>query len=366
MVALESADLFRSLRTDEVRALRQIAIEREYDPGREVFREGDPGDGVYVVKSGQVEISGMLGDEKRRVFSQIGPGGIFGEMAVIEHRPRSASAIATTTTTVYFIPRGEMLAFIERSPGLAMSLLQLISNRLRDFNRLFLHEIVQAEQLAIIGRFARSIIHDLKNPLNIIGLTADMASSTTASPAMRGEATQRIRKQVDRINELVGDILDFTQSESSSVIFAAMDYGEFVRYVFGELQPELELKQVRVQLAPPPAGLRVRMDPKRLRRVFANLCANAADFMPNGGTITVRFESDHTGVITEIEDTGPGIAPEILDRLFQTFATHGKTHGTGLGLSICKKIVEDHGGRIWARSEPTQGAVFAFALPLAE
>lgn len=364
MVALESAELFRALRPDEARALRKIALLREYDAGQVIFNEGDPGDGVYVVGAGQVEISGMLNSETRRVFSQVGPGGMFGEMAVIEHRPRSASAIARQPTTVFFIPRGEMLAFIERSPGLAMSLLQLISHRLRDFNRLFLSEIVQAEQLAVIGRFARSIVHDLKNPLHIIGLTSELASAPNATPALRAQSAERIRKQVDRISELVSEILYFTQNDRTAVMLMPTDYAQFVRAVVEELQQETELKRVRFQLAPPPA-VPVLMDPKRLRRVFVNLALNAVDVMPQGGTITVRFESDDTGVITELEDSGPGIAPEILDRLFEAFATHGKTHGTGLGLSICKKIVEDHGGRIWARNEPGRGAVFAFALPLA-
>jgi signal transduction histidine kinase len=366
MVALESAELFRALRPDEVRALRQIAVEREYAAGQEVFHEGDPGDGVYVVKSGQVEISGVLNSQKRRVFSQIEPGGMFGEMAVIEHRPRSASAIATVDSTVYFIPRGEMLAFIERSPGLAMSLMQLISHRLREFNRLFLSEIVQAEQLAVIGRFARSIVHDLKNPLHIIGLTSELSSSPNASAEFRSQASGRIRKQVERINELVSEILYFTQNDPGTVLLMPMDFVLFVQQVIEEVQQETELKRVRIQLAQPPPSVRVVVDPKRLRRVFFNLCANATDVMPEGGVITISFESDDTGVVTEIEDSGPGIAPEILDRLFQAFATHGKTHGTGLGLSICKKIVEDHGGRIWARNEPNRGAVFAFALPLAE
>lgn len=365
MVALESAELFRALKSDETRALRQITVEREYAAGQEVFHEGDPGDGVYVVKSGQVEISGVLNSQKRRVFSQIGPGGMFGEMAVIEHRPRSASAIAAEASTIYFIPRGEMLAFIERSPGLAMSLLQLISHRLREFNRLFLSEIVQAEQLAVIGRFARSIVHDLKNPLNIIGLTAELASAPNVSAEVRSQTSGRIRKQVERINELVSEILYFTQNDSGTVLLASIDYGMFVQQVIEELQPEMEFKNVRIQLAQTPPSDRILMDPKRLRRVFVNLCANAADVMSGGGVITIRFEADDTGVVTEIEDSGPGIAPEILDRLFQAFATHGKSHGTGLGLSICKKIVEDHGGRIWARNEPNRGAVFAFALPLA-
>ena len=88
--------------------------------------------------------------------------------------------------------------------------------------------------------------------------------------------------------------------------------------------------------------------------------------MLNGGKIFLRFHCDGNEIVTEIEDTGPGIAPEIADKLFQPFVTLGKTHGTGLGLSICKKIVEDHGGRIWIRDEPNRGAIFCFALPLAK
>ena len=88
--------------------------------------------------------------------------------------------------------------------------------------------------------------------------------------------------------------------------------------------------------------------------------------MPDGGEIFIRFYCDENEIVTEIEDTGPGIAPEIAGQLFQPFATHGKAHGTGLGLSICKKIVEDHHGRIWARNQPGHGAIFCFALPLAK
>ena len=88
--------------------------------------------------------------------------------------------------------------------------------------------------------------------------------------------------------------------------------------------------------------------------------------MRNGGTIFLRFNVEEKEIVTEIEDTGPGIAPEIADKLFQPFATHGKAHGTGLGLSICKKIILDHGGRIWAPSEPNRGATFCFSLPLAK
>ena len=365
MVALESAELFRFLKPDELRALRTITLEREYAAGQEIFREGDPGDGMYVVKAGLVEISGVLTQDTRRVFAQIEPGGMFGEMAVIEHRPRSASATATKPSVVYFIPRGEMLGFIERSPGLALTLLQLISHRLREFNRLFMSEIVQAEQLAVVGRFARGIVHDLKNPLNIIGLTAELAAAPTASAELRSQSAVRIRKQVERISELVSEILYFTQGKSETSVLAPTNYADFILPVVAELQTEAELKGARIEFANQPPPLKILLEPKRLRRVHVNLTHNATDIMPEGGRIILRFEWDDTGVITEVEDTGPGIASAILDRLFQAFATHGKTHGTGLGLSICKKIIEDHGGRIWARNRPGGGAIFAFALPLA-
>ncbi len=115
----------------------------------------------------------------------------------------------------------------------------------------------------------------------------------------------------------------------------------------------------------PPAG-RVRFDPRRLSRVFFNLVGNATDAMLDGGKIFLRFRFNENEIVTEIEDTGPGIAPEIAGQLFQPFATHGKAHGTGLGLSICKKIVEDHGGTISVRSEAGRGAIFCFTLPLAK
>jgi signal transduction histidine kinase len=81
--------------------------------------------------------------------------------------------------------------------------------------------------------------------------------------------------------------------------------------------------------------------------------------------LTLRFHQEEHEIITELADNGPGIVPEMANRLFQPFASQGKPHGSGLGLSICKKIIEDHGGRIWAANDPQGGAVFSFALPLA-
>jgi len=361
-MSLETIPLFRLLNRNEMEALRFIAQEKQFASGQEIFQEGSPGDGVYFVKSGLVEIS--AGKTARRVFSRLGPGELFGEMAVIEHRPRSATASAAEATEVYFLPRGEMLTFIQRSPMLAFGLLQHISHRLREFNQLHIQELIQSENLAVIGRFAQGIVHDLKNPLSIISISSEMFDMPGVSPELRAKAQQRIRKQVERITDMVGDILIFTKGTDKPGDFKAGDYRAFVLDLVNDLRAEAELKSAQIEMQNVPPPLAVRFDPRRLSRVFFNLVHNATDVMLSGGMIYLRFKFDGAEVLTEIEDTGPGIAPEVAGRLFQPFATHGKAHGTGLGLSICKKIVEDHGGKIAVRSEAGRGAVFSFTLPL--
>ena len=364
MVTLEISKLFRHLSPIELQALRQVAREQQFPAGQTVFKEGDPGDGVYLVKDGAVEISATVAPDTERVIAQVSPGELFGEMAVLELKPRSATAKAAQQSTVYFIPRDELLAMVQRSPVLAMELLREISRRLREFDQRYIQEILQSERLAVVGRFARSIVHDLKNPLNIIGLSAEMTTLQKATPESRQRAATTIRDQVERISDLIGEILDFTQGSRADYVLGMADYATFARQTLEEMRAEVEPRGIRLESEVPPSVLKLSFDPKRLRRVFENLIHNAAEAVPAGGTVLVRVHVQGGDVITEIEDTGPGIAPQIAGKLFEPFATYGKVHGTGLGLSICKRIVEDHRGRIWAGNKPGGGAVFCFALPL--
>ena len=364
MVTLEKCALFRSLNEPELSALRAIAQQKTFPAGCDIFKEGDAGDGMYIVGDGLVEISAAVAPGHRSVLSQLGPGEFFGEMAVLEVKPRSATATAARESVIYFIPRDPLLAMVEKSPALAMELLRDISRRLREFNQRHVQEILQAERLAVIGRFARTIVHDLKNPLNIISLTSELAAMDRTSTEQRNKSAGIIRHQVGRISEMVGDILDFTGGARAEILFGATDYARFAAEMFDEIRPEVELRGSRLEVQPPIPSLQLPLNPKRLRRVFVNLIHNATDAMPDGGTVFARFHKTESELITEIADTGPGIAPEIAGKLFQVFATFGKEHGTGLGLSICKRIIEDHRGRIWARNEPRGGAVFSFALPL--
>jgi signal transduction histidine kinase len=364
MVTLETCLPFRNLNPTERQALRRIARESRVAAGQEVFKEGDPGDGVYVVADGLVEISARISPEAERVFTQVGPGGLFGEMAVLELKPRSATAKAAQNSVVYFIPRDELLAMVQRSPVLALELLREISQRLREFNQRYLQETLQSERLAVLGRFTRSIVHDLKNPLNIIGLSAEIAGMEKATLEKRREAGATIREQIERVSDLTSEILLFTQDKRPEYVLGVSDYTAFVQQVLDSFRSELERRRVQLVSGVPPAPVILAFDRKRLRRVFDNLIHNATDAMPEGGKLFVRFRVVKDELVTEIEDTGPGVPPEIAGKLFQAFTSYGKAEGTGLGLSICKRIIEDHHGRIWAEHKAGQGAVFSFALPL--
>jgi len=364
MMSLEASRLFSQLGPEELSALRRIASERAFGAGQEIFDEGDQGDGLYVVRDGLVEISVLVAPNVRRVFSRIAPGDIFGEMAVLDDKPRSARAMALKETAAYFIPREEVLALLRQSADLSHNLLREISLRLREFDQQYLREVLQVERLALIGRFARSIVHDLKNPLSVLGTVAETVCLPQSPSEARQAAAGIVRKQIEVINDLVGEILTFTQALPPECSLAPIDYAAFVKQVLEEARTAAALRSTTLEVDGPVPSVQLRMNPKRLRRLWLNLIQNATDAMLQGGKIRLRFEVKPTELVTELEDSGPGIAPEVANRLFEAFVTHGKEHGTGLGLSICKRIIEDHQGWISARNAPGGGAVFSFGLPL--
>ena len=364
MVVLKTSKLFSGMVASELEVLEHTVQVKSFKAGRNIFQEGDPGDGLYLILEGKVQITCLLGQDQRTVLSQLDAGDFFGEMAVLDNQPRSATATAETDTKVYFILRDDLLKVLERSPSLAANLVREFSLRMRDFNHQYTREVLQAERLTLVGRFARSIVHDLKNPLNIIGISAEMAAMDNATRNDRRTARDRIRKQIDRLSDMINELLEFTRGSSSTVVLAKSSYADFVHQLLEEIRPESAAKSVAVELENEPPAVGLLMNPKRLAHVFYNIVHNACDAMPDGGTIKLRFEQTDRHVITEIEDTGRGVAPEIEPRLFEAFATYGKAQGTGLGLSICKKIIEDHSGKISSRTEPARGAIFSFSLPL--
>jgi signal transduction histidine kinase len=361
-MTLTSSETFGGL-SKQLRALVPTGTARSFKAGETIFAAGDPGNGFFIVESGTVRISAVVEQNEPRTLATIGPGDFFGEMAVLDEAPRSATATAESATTALFIDRDQLIDLLEREPRLALALIRDFSARIRASNQKFLDEILQAERLAAIGRFAGTIVHDFKNPLTVISLATEIAFQDGVSDALRLKAQKRIVQQVHRISNMLQELIEFTRPAGVRPSFQRTKLVEFFAPVMEEIASGLVERKVELVIEDFPSEIVVDIDAQRLSRVLHNLVNNAADEMREGGKITLRVSVGEAEVVVSLQDTGKGIAPEVARSLFQPFATHGKAHGTGLGLSICKKIVEDHRGRIWADSVPGQGATFSFTLP---
>lgn len=141
-----------------------------------------------------------------------------------------------------------------------------------------------------------------------------------------------------------------------------MNLRDVVSEVTESLAMDAEAQSVRIVLEIP-EDLEADLDRHRIERVIVNLVGNALEAMPGGGTVTISAAEKDGSVLVAIRDTGPGIAPEIRERIFQPFVTSRKGVGTGLGLALSRQAVIDHGGEMWVESRPGEGACFTFRLP---
>ncbi|MEO8594871.1 MAG: HAMP domain-containing sensor histidine kinase [Candidatus Solibacter sp.] len=217
---------------------------------------------------------------------------------------------------------------------------------------------IASDQTASVSE-VESFAHDLRNPLAAIHLSAELLVRSSLSQPQIHRLAQNMYCASVRIRELLEHCLD--RGRQTDRRFEVADLGDVVAGAVERIAVSAEFQSVRIELDVA-AGLLVSMDKQRMRRVLVNLLVNALEVMPQGGTIHISTVSGRRWVLIRVRDTGPGISPEIRDRLFQPFATAGKTHGLGLGLASSRQVAIAHGGDIWAES-PRSGASFVIRLP---
>ncbi len=233
-----------------------------------------------------------------------------------------------------------------------------------------LHDVTALKKAETVRRdFVANVSHELRTPLgSIVGSVETLLDGAMQDKAACREFLIMIQSNTQRLKALIGDLLDLAKIESQGEVFQ-MEILPLLRVAeeaAHNFEKRLAGKGLRVQWAVP-ENLHVLADAKRIKQVFNNLLDNAIKFTPEGGTLRVAAEGKNGMVAVRVEDSGPGIPPEALDRVFERFYRVEKDRqrqtdaGTGLGLSIAKHIVEKHGGRIWAES-PRGGAVFVFTL----
>lgn len=213
------------------------------------------------------------------------------------------------------------------------------------------------------------VAHDLRSPLHVIEFAAERLRREAPGPRRRtsDRSLDWIVNAAQRATSLVRDLLDRARLEwqTTTLDIVDVDPADIVREIERRAEPLGALASVRVRVDLARRLRPVRADRDRLIQALDNLVNNAIKFTPAEGTVTIGADSQHEGVRFFVADTGPGIEPDDLERIFDRFwqARGAEARGTGLGLSICKRIVEAHGGRLWVDSRVGVGTTVSFTIP---
>jgi K+-sensing histidine kinase KdpD len=221
-------------------------------------------------------------------------------------------------------------------------------------------EMMKSERLSTVGRMAGTIIHDIKNPMSVLRLYAQLIKRKVPDVEVAKYADEMIR-QVDRFVKMTQEVLDYSRGVSD-LHMETVQVPELLESSLQFIEADFQHRNITITRNFSYAGP-CKLDPERMARVFYNLAGNAADAMPNGGTLTVCTESSDETIRITFTDTGTGIPDAIKTRVLEPFFTHGKEHGTGLGLSIVKKIIDDHGGKLQIESQENVGTTIRLLLP---
>lgn len=225
-------------------------------------------------------------------------------------------------------------------------------------------ELARAERLVGIGILASGVAHEINNPLAIIRGNAELLEmSANLDDSDRPEVATIIR-QVGRVERIVSNLLTFARPRKK--VIRPFHIDTLLDDILKQVGHQIPLDRYRIErLFQTSSGDAIEGDEDQLRQVFTNLIVNSLQAMDDGGTVTVATSVDQERMecSVTIADNGPGIAPDVRERLFTPFFTT-KPQGTGLGLAVSYGIVTDHGGEIRVESEPEQGAAFIVTLPL--
>lgn len=222
-------------------------------------------------------------------------------------------------------------------------------------------EVRMQDRLAAVGRLAAAIAHEIRNPLTSIAGSVSLLSGIPNLGAEHKQLLEIVTRESDRLNQIITDFLAYSRGRQYQ--FKKVDLIPLLEDALTLLQHRLsaEGSSLRVERDYRVAQAWTMADGDKIKQVFWNFCENAVRAMPNGGALTVCVEGSGDHWEMRFADTGPGMSPQLIEKVFEPFQSQFEG-GTGLGLAIVYQIVQAHEGKVWARSKPGQGCVFVLRL----
>ncbi len=368
----------------------RYTINRHFPAGEYVFREGDPSDAMYVVKSGLVAITKEPPGADPLVFSYRGAGELIGEVSLIADSPRTASIVAAEDSVLLEISSTDFWHIMGTDKDFQHTVMTTLIGRLlsadesrikaaaweREILDRFAALSTEHERMAEVMQLRREtidfIVHDLRNPiglaqtaLELIRMDADFdAESDTArfvTLALGG---------LQRMLNLVNALLDVERlgEGKDTLVLEEVSVAGLIRGIVEQQQPFAAATDVCLSAAPYALLPAAQIDRERIERVIFNLIDNALKFTPPGGEVTVSAGQQGDKLVIAVNDTGKGIPADQRARVFDRFVQTEegrKASGFGLGLAFCRSAVTAHGGEIWAEEgEGGKGTRIVFTLPV--
>ncbi len=225
-------------------------------------------------------------------------------------------------------------------------------------------ELARAEQLAAVGQMAANVAHQVGTPLNLIYGHVQIMEQEVASNQKTQRRLEIVREQIGKVDAVVRTLLDRARRSTAK---KSVDVASLLNRVADLARPRLGELGVTLSVVVHGSLPVITADIEALELAILNLITNGLDAMPRGGRLTIEVTPSEAGIELVVSDTGEGIAPDLLPRIFEPWVTTKSAgHGTGLGLSIARDVIVRHGGTIGVASEPGAGTTFTIFLPAAE
>ncbi|MFP4364317.1 MAG: ATP-binding protein [Spirochaetia bacterium] len=379
---LKDVYFFQDLNDHELSIIARSCKRELIKAGEIIFREGSEAERFFIVLSGAVEVWKDYFDDQKDLLAVHGKGHLFGEMALIDELPRSATVIAREDTEVLYMVRGVFHKIVSENASIAQSIMRSVSSMVRKSNETFveglrkqnqelakankeLHEaqeeLLRAERLSTLGKFSSLILHDIRNPISVLNGYASMIILHGDGAEKTTEYAKKILAESNRLNRLANELLDYSRGEIRLNI-SVVDLHDF----FAELQEYLDNRfsgsnieaTIKNTITQP-----VLFDRDRMMRVIMNLSENARKAMPKGGTFTLSAFDDNGKIVFQVSDTGIGMSEEVKLKIFEPFYSSSHAGGTGLGLLIVKSVIEAHDGSLSVESKEGSGTDIYLYLP---
>ncbi len=359
--------------------------------GELICQEGEPGDALFLIRSGRAAIfKGSV--DAPIVLTCRGAGEFVGEMAILEDLPRSASVAALEEMQLIKMTRDDFQRLLSDSTKLDIGMLRKLSSRLREADDLIttttharrtlhsqVNELAAENQELLDLQLLREqttdlVVHDLRNPLHSISGAVGMLQMVLPEAILQEnrDLFELINNTCARMQRLVDSLLDISRMEAGETELALepANLPQLIQSAVIRVSPVLQSRGIASQVFMPAHLPRILIDIDKIDRVLINLLDNAIKFTPAGGQISVKAELQGAHIAVSINDTGSGVPPEQRDQIFERFArgSNGSSslvRGFGLGLTFCRLAVEAHGGKIWIEDgEGGVGCKSIFTLPL--